>query len=218
MNIYNISHTHYNYIKNKILPFTTAVADYFNIDINELRHYHYTKFCQDKLDFTFTEYNFKSKLNDVLAGTTLKQDNIVIICVNGNMIESRKNFTRMHEIIHGVFHGNSQSNQNFAEYLDKKQYTYQDYQYELEADYGASLLIANDMVINECLENKLTFEEIRSMLQCSKQALQNRLINYFYFTVKLPYKKAKQIVFDYSFKFNKVLLYEFNLWKFSNIL
>lgn len=214
MNIYNISHTHYNYIKNKILPFTAAVADYFNIDIKELRHYHYTKFCQDKLDFTFTEYNFKSKLNDVLAGTTLKQDNVVIICVNGNMIESRKNFTRMHEIIHGVFHGNSQSNQNFAEYLDKKQYSKKDIWHELEADFGASLLIANDEALEECLDNKLNFNEISSVLECSKQALRIRLINYFYHTIELPYNKTKKIVDDYQYFHNKVLLYEYSLSKF----
>lgn len=214
MNIYNISHTHYNYIKNKILPFITAVADYFNIDIKELRHYHYTKFCQDKLDFTFTEYNFKSKLNDVLAGTTLKQDNVVIICVNGNMIESRKNFTRMHEIIHGVFHGNSQSNQNFAEYLDKKQYSKKDIWHELEADFGASLLIANDETLEECLDNKLNFNEISSVLECSKQALRIRLINYFYHTIELPYDKTKKIVDDYQYFRNKVLLYEYSLSKF----
>lgn len=214
MNIYNISHTHYNYIKNKILPFITAVADYFNIDIKELRHYHYTKFCQDKLDFNFTEYNFKSKLNDVLAGTTLKQDNVVIICVNGNMIESRKNFTRMHEIIHGVFHGNSQSNQNFAEYLDKKQYSKKDIWHELEADFGASLLIANDEALEECLNNKLNFNEISSILECSKQALRIRLINYFYHTIELPYDKTKKIVDDYQHFHNKVLLYEYSLSKF----
>lgn len=214
MNIYNISHTHYNYIKNKILPFTTAVADYFNIGIKEVRHYHYTKFCQEKLDFTFTEYNFKSKLNDVLAGTTLKQDNIVIICVNGNMIESRKNFTRMHEIIHGVFHGNSQSNQNFAEYLDKKQYSKKDIWHELEADFGASLLIANDEALEECLDNKLNFNEISSVLECSKQALRIRLINYFYHTIELPYDKTKKIVDDYQYFHNKVLLYEYSLSKF----
>lgn len=214
MNIYNISHTHYNYIKNKILPFTTTVADYFNVDIKELRHYHYTKFCQDKLDFTFTEYDFKSKLNDVLAGTTLKQDNIVIICVNGNMIESRKNFTRMHEIIHGVFHGNSQSNQNFAEYLDKKQYSKKDIWHELEADFGASLLIANDEALEECLDNKLNFNEISSVLECSKQALRIRLINYFYHTIELPYDKTKKIVDDYQYFHNKVLLYEYSLSKF----
>lgn len=214
MNIYNISHTHYNYIKNKILPFTTAVADYFNIDIKELRHYHYTKFCQDKLDFTFTEYNFKSKLNDVLAGTTLKQNNVVIICVNGNMIESRKNFTRMHEIIHGVFHGDSQSNQNFAEYLDKKQYSKKDIWHELEADFGASLLIANDEALEECLDNKLNFNEISSVLECSKQALRMRLINYFYHTIELPYDKTKKIVDDYQYFHNKVLLYEYSLSKF----
>lgn len=214
MNIYNISHTHYNYIKNKILPFITAVADYFNIDIKELRHYHHTKFCQDKLDFTFTEYNFKSKLNDVLAGTTLKQDNVVIICVNGNMIESRKNFTRMHEIIHGVFHGNSQSNQNFAEYLDKKQYSKKDIWHELEADFGASLLIANDETLEECLDNKLNFNEISSVLECSKQALRIRLINYFYHTIELPYDKTKKIVDDYQYFRNKVLLYEYSLSKF----
>ena len=214
MNIYNISHTHYNYIKNKILPFTTTVADYFNIDIKEVRHYHYTKFCQEKLDFTFTEYNFKSKLNDVLAGTTLKQDNIVIICVNGNMIESRKNFTRMHEIIHGIFHGNSQSNQNFAEYLDKKQYSKKDIWHELEADFGASLLIANDEALEECLNNKLNFNEISSVLECSKQALRIRLINYFYHTIELPYDKTKKIVDDYQHFHNKVLLYEYSLSKF----
>lgn len=214
MNIYNISHTHYNYIKNKILPFTTEVADYFNIGIKEVRHYHYTKFCQEKLDFTFTEYNFKSKLNDVLAGTTLKQDNNVIICVNGNMIESRKNFTRMHEIIHGVFHGNSQSNQNFAEYLDKKQYSKKDIWHELEADFGASLLIANDEALEECLDNKLNFNEISSVLECSKQALRIRLINYFYHTIELPYDKTKKIVDDYQYFHNKVLLYEYSLSKF----
>ena len=218
MENYNISSVNYNNIVDKINKFSIVVANYYKIEMQDLRHYHFTKYCEDVLDFTFIEYDFKTKLNNVLAGTTFKQDEIIVICINQNMIESRKNFTRMHEITHAVFHAKGNLNQNFAEYIDKKQYTYQDYRYELEADYGASLLIANDMVINKCLENKLTFEEIKVMLQCSKQALQNRLINYFYFTVKLPYKKAKQIVFDYSFKFNKVLLYEFNLWKFSNIL
>ena len=130
------------------------------------------------------------------------------------MIESRKNFTRMHEIIHGVFHGNSQSNQNFAEYLDKKQYSKKDIWHELEADFGASLLIANDEALEECLNNKLNFNEISSVLECSKQALRIRLINYFYHTIELPYDKTKKIVDDYQHFHNKVLLYEYSLSKF----
>lgn len=202
-----VSLREYEKIRNKINIFITKVANYFNISLEELRYYHYIQYCKQVLNFYFTSFSFKSRLNNLLLGNTIKYDGLVIISTNKNILVTRQVFTTMHEIIHGVFH--IEYSNSFADVLDKKQYNNDDIKYEIEADIGASLLIANDNVIISMLDNKLSFNAMKEALYCSANALTIRLINFLIYNYYISKEKAIKIVNKFRYK-NRLI---FNIHK-----
>ena len=90
-------------ILEKLNDFISEVARYFFIKKYQLRWYHYREFCEQEKNFIFGGFEFNHISRDKMAGSMIYSDNTVAIGYNTNMIQSRQNFTQMHEINHALF-------------------------------------------------------------------------------------------------------------------
>ncbi|MBF0846569.1 hypothetical protein IR145_03690, partial [Streptococcus danieliae] len=97
-----------------------------------------------------------------------------------------------------VFHKN---NSTFAS-IGKGVYSDESKLEELEANIGASLLMANDSIIEELLERKYTFVEMCNTLEMSRKALHTRLINYVQYDLEFSNNVAKNIVYQFRYGIN----------------
>lgn len=60
----------------------------------------YVKEVEDVEDVEFVEYTFQKQLKRRMLGSISKVDDEVIITTNKELMLERKNFTKMHEVIH----------------------------------------------------------------------------------------------------------------------
>lgn len=143
----------------------------------------------------FIDYKFKNNLNKVLLGSISKIQDECIITTNQNLSDEYKNFTKMHEIIHYYrdysYLGESHA---FSDLILQKDYLPEDFDKEVAADIGASILMANDRALRYALNEFRNFDDIANYFSISKSKLRVRIIQYLEFTNNYTHNRAYKLL------------------------
>ena len=127
-------------------------------------------------------------------------DNTVAIGYNTNMIQSRQNFTQMHEINHALFDLKPDVPfQNFFDLLKEDGYNKEENIQEVKADIGASLFMISDEALIYSIEKKTSFSDLQDIFEISKMALEIRLKNFLVYNLDMYYKNAQVLIEKYKF-------------------
>lgn len=146
----------------------------------------------------FIDYNFKNNLNKVLLGSISKVQDEFIITTNKNLSDEYKNFTKMHEIIHYYRDYSYLSESHaFSDFILQKDYLPEDFDKEVAADIGASILMANDQALKYAINIYNNFDEISKYFFINRNVLRTRIIQYLEFKKDLPYLVAHQKFNEY---------------------
>ncbi|MFQ9320637.1 MAG: toxin [Enterococcus durans] len=76
------------------------VGYYCSKKIEQVKCYDIERYVQEVENVEFMEYEFKNNLNKLMLGSVNKIQDEILITTNKNLMLERKNFTKMHEIIH----------------------------------------------------------------------------------------------------------------------
>ncbi|EPM6850326.1 ImmA/IrrE family metallo-endopeptidase [Enterococcus hirae] len=136
-----------------------------------------------------------------MLGSITKVYDEIIITTNQNIMLERQNFTKMHEIIHYYrdipYLGESHA---FSDMILEDTYLPEDYEKELRANIGASILMANDQALSYALRKCRNFDEVANYFFMSKSALRKRILQYLEFTggytLEEAYKLFKSYYYD----------------------
>lgn len=117
-----------------------------------------------------------------MLGSITKVYGEIIITTNQNLMLERQNFTKMHEIIHYYrdipYLGESHA---FSDMILEDTYLPEDYEKELRANIGVSILMANDQVLSYALRKFRNFDEVANYFFMSKSVLRKRILQYLKF-------------------------------------
>lgn len=117
-----------------------------------------------------------------MLGSITKVYGEIIITTNQNLMLERQNFTKMHEIIHYYrdipYLGESHA---FSDMILEDTYLPEDYEKELRANIGVSILMANDQALSYTLRKFRNFDEVANYFFMSKSALRKRILQYLKF-------------------------------------
>ncbi|MBF0779787.1 MULTISPECIES: ImmA/IrrE family metallo-endopeptidase [unclassified Granulicatella] len=172
----------YEKISIKVHEFMYTVAEYFNLPLESLRHFHYQQYCIEVYDFEIHKLSMGRISQKKFWANITIVDNSAIICYNGNSTNiGRINYSIAHEINHFILGHYLDGTQFFAELVDKSSYTQQDIPKELEANIGASLLMANDDALEYHINLSMNFKSLCHEFQMSYAALRMRLVNFLTF-------------------------------------
>lgn len=138
---------------------------------------------------------------EIVDGATRLVGDKLITFINRDKPAKRTNFTIMHELYHAIEHYDYDLN---GKPCDDK--IIDEHTKELQADIGASYLMANDVAVEFCITNKFTFNEMKDRFDFSAPALHSRLINYVEFTLQRGKDEAKEIVYQFRYKDSNFLL------------
>ncbi|PZL72167.1 toxin [Enterococcus plantarum] len=183
---------------------TKEVAYYCSKKVEEVKCFDIEKYVNEVEDIEFIDYSFKKQLKNKMLGSTSKVYGEVIITTNKNLMLERKNFTKMHEIIH--FYRDipyvSESH-TFSDMVIENGYFPEDIPREYRANVGASILLANDRALLVALKKFSSFYQVADYFFMSKSALQNRLKEHLIFICNCTPKHAFQLVYNYRIGNNK---------------
>lgn len=139
----------------------------------------------------FIDYKFKSNLNKLLLGSISKVQDEFIITTNKNLSDEYKNFTKMHEIIHYYRDYSYLSESHaFSDFISQKDYLPEDFDKEVAADIGASILMANDRALRYALKKFKKFNDISNYFNMNKATLRVRITQYLEFNENFTYDTA----------------------------
>ena len=191
----------------KMDSFIEDVAQYYNVDVHELKHYHYVKYCEEVLGYEFHPMIVgKHSRNKLWANITFVDDFAIILYNKSTNNRGRVHYSISHEISHAVLEHHKNGTQVFAEMVDAGNYSEDERIIEYEANIGASLLMLNDKALEKCIEYDLTFFSICNKFQMSYKALEVRLYNYFKFNYECRDYLANRIA--ESFRRGEITLSE----------
>lgn len=155
----------------------------------------------------FIDYEFKNNLSKKMLGSITKVHGEIIITTNQNLMLERKNFTKMHEIIHFYrdlpYLGESHS---FSDMILEDTYLPEDYEKELRANIGAGILMANHQALPYALRKFRDFNEVANYFFMSKAALRKRILQYLEFTGGYTSEEAYRLFKNYYYKNGRKLL------------
>lgn len=121
------------------------VSYYCSKKMEHVKCYDIENYVNEVENIEFIEYKFKNNLSKKLLGSITKVHGEIIITTNQQLMLERKDFTKMHEIIHYFrdvpYLGESHA---FSDMILEDTYLPEDYEKELRANIGASHLMAND--------------------------------------------------------------------------
>ncbi|HHJ5064785.1 TPA: ImmA/IrrE family metallo-endopeptidase [Enterococcus hirae] len=159
------------------------VAYYCSKKIEQVKCFDIESYMIEVEDIEFMEYKFKNNLSKKMLGSITKVYGEIIITTNQNLLLERQNFTKMHEIIHYYrdipYLGESHA---FSDMILEDTYLPEDYEKELRANIGASILMANDQALPYALRKFRNFDEVANYFFMSKAALRKRILQYLEFT------------------------------------
>ncbi len=177
---------------------TKEVAYYCSKKIEEVKCFDIEKYVKELEDVEFIDYPFQKQLKNKMLGSTSKVYGEIIITTNKNLMIERKNFTKMHEIVH--FYRDipyvSESH-TFSDMIIKNGYFPEDIPREYRANVGASILLANDRALLFALKQFNTFQQVADFFFMSMSALQNRLKEHLVFVCNCTPKYAFHLVYNY---------------------
>lgn len=177
------------------------VAYYSSKNIEQVKCFDIEKYVKEVEDVEFVEYTFQKQLKNRMLGSTSKVYDEIIIATNKDLILQRKNFTKMHEIIHyyrDIPYINTETH-TFSDMISENGYFPEDLPKEHRANVGASILMANDAALHYALKKFHSFKEVADYFFMSKSALRNRIIEHLIYINNCTPQYAFSLFNDYFF-------------------
>ncbi|MDT2743978.1 ImmA/IrrE family metallo-endopeptidase [Enterococcus asini] len=130
----------------------------------------------------------------VFSGFVKKMDDFFILFVNDS-IESveRKNFTFCHELYHYLHHFGIGLGDEFNDLISESHYSEKLDPIELEANYGASLMMCSDEALLYGLAHQWSSYDFFKNMRMSSSAIKSRIVNYLRFNCGIPKERAKSL-------------------------
>ena len=185
------------------------VSNYLNKDIRFTKCFDIEFYVRDIENVDFFDHTFKKQMKRKMLGSTSKVlDKVVIITTNRDLRVERKNYTKMHEIIH--YYRDIpfvKAGHEFYDLLDQNFYKPEDIEKEYRANIGASILLANDIALEYAIQKFNTFNEVADYFFMSKSALHNRLDEHLVYVQNIHPNNSYKIVNMYR-NGNKKVFYD----------
>lgn len=182
-------------------------SNYYSKPIQTITCYDIERYVVTTNDIEIIQYDFKEQLRNKMLGSTSKIFGEILITINRSLPLERKNFTKMHEIIHYVKDiPHVAEGHTFSDMILEKGYFSEDLAKEYQANVGASILMANDHALEYALREFHTFEEVANYFFMSKSALHNRIREYLIFNKQLTPYLAQQFSNSYKYGNKKKVL------------
>lgn len=176
------------------------VSYYCSKKMEHVKCYDIENYVNEVENIEFIEYKFKNNLSKKLLGSITKVHGEIIITTNQQLMLERKDFTKMHEIIHYFrdvpYLGESHA---FSDMILEDTYLPEDYEKELRANIGASILMANDRALPYALKKFRNFDEVANYFFMSKAALRKRILQYLEFTGGYTAEEAYRLFKNYYY-------------------
>lgn len=180
---------------------------YCSKKIEHVNCYDIENYVNEVENVEFIDYDFKDNLSKKMLGSITKVHGEIIITTNQKLMLERKNFTKMHEIIHFYrdlpYIGESHA---FSDMILEDTYLPEDYEKELRANIGASILMANDQALPYALRKFRNFSEVANYFFMSKAALRKRILQYLEFTGGYTSEEAYRLFKNYYYRDGRGLL------------
>lgn len=177
------------------------VSYYCSKKMEHVKCYDIENYVNEVENIEFIEYKFKNNLSKKLLGSITKVHGEIIITTNQQLMLERKDFTKMHEMIHYYrdipYLGESHA---FSDMILKDTYLPEDYEKELRANIGASILMANDRALPYALRKFRNFNEVANYFFMSKAALRKRILQYLEFTGGYTSEEAYRLFKKYYYR------------------
>lgn len=133
------------------------------------------------------------KLANRLSGFTYPRNGRIVIMINQTLPRSRVIYTILHELCHLYFHNIEENKKIFASKFYGN-YSNSVLPYEDEANVIASILFCPTPKLESLFYKNYYFNKMVLVTNMSHKALHNRLINYLYYTLRLPRSQALELV------------------------
>lgn len=183
-------------VANKIAQ---EAAGYFNIDVKRVKNNHIKSFVENTKDVLYLEYNFGNHLGKMMLGSTQKINGVTVVAVSKKSIVERRFFSEMHETMHVYCDPITEnSGRAFSELIIEGGYLPEDEFIEKRANYGASILMANDEALLDGLKMFQRFEQVANYFFMSKSAFSNRLVSYLVFNRNCTPNYAYKLLQNYK--------------------
>ncbi|EGP4822338.1 ImmA/IrrE family metallo-endopeptidase [Enterococcus faecium] len=177
------------------------VGYYCSKKMEHVKCYNIESYVNEVENVEFIDYDFKDNLSKKMLGSITKVHGEIIITTNQHLMLERKNFTKMHEIIHYYrdvpYIGESHA---FSDMILEDTYLPEDYEKELRANIGASILMANDQALPCALRKFRNFDEVANYFFMSKAALRKRILQYLEFTGGYTSDEAYRLFKKYYYR------------------
>ncbi|EMW6190384.1 ImmA/IrrE family metallo-endopeptidase [Enterococcus faecium] len=177
------------------------VSYYCSKKMEHVKCYDIESYVNEVENVEFIDYDFKDNLSKKMLGSITKVHGEIIITTNQHLMLERKNFTKMHEIIHYYrdvpYLGEAHA---FSDMILEDTYLPEDYEKELRANIGASILMANDQALPYALRKFRNFNEVANYFFMSKAALRKRILQYLEFTGGCTSEEAYKLFKNYYYR------------------
>lgn len=179
------------------------VADYYGIELQDLRWQHFKDYAIDVEMIEVIPYNFGEVSSKYLSGNIMQYYGNYGISFNPRMVKGRQIFSILHELGHYFFDMDKTKNtQVFSDLLDGKGYSSEDEPKENRANVFASLTLANNEALRKCLKNGMGFSELCTEFQMSNAALYVRLYDLLTKLFMLNHNIAIQVINNFRYAGN----------------
>lgn len=183
---------------NLAIELTKEVAYYCSKNEKEVKCFDIERYVTEVEDVDFLDYSFDKHLNTKMLGSISKTCGEILITTNKNLHLERKNFTKMHEIIHYYIDIPYISDTySLSDMVLEKGYLPEDIPKEYRANVGASILLANDCALLFAIHKFNSFNEVAGYFFMSKSALHNRIKEYLVFMCNCTPYYAYKVVYKY---------------------
>lgn len=194
----------------KMKNFIMLVSFRLNIPLENLNCEHIQKYCEEYLGYCYAGFNFSDLATGYIKGSIIKKDNEIVIGYNINpkIPQEQQNFTKMHETSHSLQHIDSDIYfQQFSEISGLNGYHEEEKILEVEADFGASILLINDWALyTAVVDLKMRFYDIVHKFFISATALKLRIKNFLVYNCDCTEYAAEIFVINYI-KYNEDYVY-----------
>lgn len=209
---------HYDYLayRKNILELLDDISNWHKIDYEKITHKEIIKYFLDNYNIQFVSFTANQPVNrlkivpsrDLIevdtsfskraAGFTMTKKQKYIVFLNQDFTKQRLIFTLLHELVHIFCHCDSEEYMKiFAQLEHDEEYPKEIIPFEDEANVGASLLYLNDYALIHCLEERVSFDQIRIRKKISAKALHNRIKNYLMFNIGMNEVEALNYLLPY---------------------
>lgn len=167
--------------------------------IESIKWWHYRDYSDKFQNLISIQKATSDSSKKVFSGFIRKMNEFYILFVNDSISQvGRKNFTFCHEFYHFLFHFGLGLGNEFNDLISEGNYSEKLDPIELEANYGASLMMCNDEALLYGLAYQWTVNDFCMYMGMTPSAVKFRLINYLKFNCGIPEKRARNLAGAYT--------------------